>query len=55
MIMIRAIKLFMDAFLNYDRRIEESYYAGAVDHADLERRMKEVQLGKAPWQKRYYI
>lgn len=34
--------------------VEHKYYAASTDLEDLERRMRNVQTGKAPWQGTYY-
>lgn len=34
--------------------VEEIYYSNAVDLIDLENRMRNVQYGRAPWQKQIF-
>lgn len=45
-----AYRMF-DGIINWRSHAEEAYYSASVDHADLERRMRQVHRGEAPWQK----
>lgn len=47
----KEIYRFFDGIVNWRESAEQMYYAAATDHADLERRMKQVQRGQAPWQR----
>jgi len=46
----KEVKGFFGSLVNWRENAEQAYYAAATDHADLERRMRNVQYGRAPWQ-----
>lgn len=48
---LKEVYRLFDGVVNWRKSAEEAYYSAASDHADLERRMRNVQRGNAPWQK----
>lgn len=49
--MFKNILGMFNSIFNWRENAEQAYYNGATDICDLERRMKAVQRGNAPWQK----
>lgn len=48
---LKELYHYFDGVVNWRKSAEEAYYSSAADHADLERRMRQVDRGQAPWQK----